>query len=270
MKLFLIFLVPFLFLPAFAQLETDMTQTDKGTLNVEISKTPTEPKPGDVVKLQINFINPSTNNIQEHIDYRLTVSKDGLNTFGPIPLTHTSTGSVTIPVSFEREGKYLAEIEVEGILFQPIPKEIATFDIFIGTAAAQPNNPTPDNGGGCLIATATFDSEMSTQVQQLREVRDNVVLKTNSGIAFMSAFNQLYYSFSPTVADYERENPYFKESMKIALTPMLTSLSILNLVDIDSESEMVGYGIGIILANAALYVGLPVFGILKIYQFRRK
>ena len=56
----------------------------------------------------------------------------------------------------------------------------------------------------------------------------------------MIGFNQFYYSFSPVVADYERENPVFKEAVKITLTPLLTSLTLLQYVDIDSESEMLG------------------------------
>ena len=36
-------------------------------------------------------------------------------------------------------------------------------------------------GGGCLIATAAFGSELAPQVQFLREIRDNNVLQTESG-----------------------------------------------------------------------------------------
>ena len=119
-------------------------------------------------------------------------------------------------------------------------------------------------GGGCLIATAAFGSEMAPQVQFLREIRDNTVLQTQSGSTFMTGFNQFYYSFSPTIADYERENPAFKETVKIAITPMLTSLAILNYVDIDSEEEMLGYGIGIILLNIGMYFVAPAAIIFKI------
>ena len=119
-------------------------------------------------------------------------------------------------------------------------------------------------GGGCLIATAAFGSEMAPQVQFLREIRDNKVLQTESGSTFMTGFNQFYYSFSPAVADYERENPAFKETVKLALTPMLTSLAILNYVDIDSEEEMLGYGIGIILLNIGMYFVAPAIIIIKI------
>jgi len=119
-------------------------------------------------------------------------------------------------------------------------------------------------GGGCLIATAAFGSEMAPQVQFLREIRDNTVLQTQSGSTFMTGFNQFYYSFSPAVADYERENPAFKETVKIAITPMLTSLAILNYVNIDSEEEMLGYGIGIILLNIGMYFIAPAIVIFKI------
>ena len=119
-------------------------------------------------------------------------------------------------------------------------------------------------GGGCLIATATFGSELAPQVQQLREIRDNTILSTESGTAFMNGFNQFYYSFSPVIADMERENALFKEFVKLSLTPMLFTLSILNYVDIDSESEMLSYGIGIILMNVGMYFAAPVIIIYKI------
>ena len=95
-------------------------------------------------------------------------------------------------------------------------------------------------GGGCLIATATYGSELAPQVQQLRELRDNSLLNTESGTNFMNSFDDVYYSFSPIIADYERENPVFREMVKIAITPMITSLSILNYVDMDSENFSVG------------------------------
>jgi len=114
-------------------------------------------------------------------------------------------------------------------------------------------------GGGCLIATAAFGSEFAPQVQMLREIRDNMVLNTASGTSFMTAFNLFYYSFSPIIADMERENEAFKETVKFAITPLLTSLSLLNHVDIDSEEEMLFYGIGIILLNIGMYFAAPAF-----------
>ena len=267
MKLLLILLIiPLLIIPAFAQTNLQTLPTDKGTLDVQLSYD--DIAPGQEAKLNIDFINPQTKKIQEHIDYIITVSKDGKAVFGPIPLTHTSLGSVKIPVEFVNEGVYTAEFEIEGILFQPIPSEKVSFDIPVGKSVV---TPTPvvdkeEKGGGCLIATATYGSELAPQVQQLRELRDNTILSTNSGTAFMSGFNQFYYSFSPTIADWERENPIFKEAVKITLTPMISSLSILNHVDMDSEAKVLGYGISLIILNVGMYFVAPAmlfYGIKK-------
>jgi len=134
-------------------------------------------------------------------------------------------------------------------------------------AKPEPESLPPVRIGGCLIATASYGSELATQVQQLRELRDNTVLQTESGSAFMTGFNQFYYSFSPMIADYERENPAFKEAVKLTLTPLLTSLTLLQYVDIDSESEMLGYGIGVILLNIGMYFIAPAVLITKIRSF---
>ena len=123
------------------------------------------------------------------------------------------------------------------------------------------------NKGGCLIATATYGSELAPQVQQLRELRDNSLLHTESGKSFMNTFNDFYYSFSPIIADWERENPAFKEMVKITLTPMISSLSILNYVDMDSEVSVLGYGISLIVLNMGMYFVAP--GIV-IHTIRKK
>jgi hypothetical protein len=79
----------------------------------------------------------------------------------------------------------------------------------------------------------------------------------------MNIFNNVYYSFSPYIADYERENPIFKEMVKLFITPMITSLSILNYVEMDSESKVLGYGISLIVLNTLMYVGVPVLAVMR-------
>ena len=128
----------------------------------------------------------------------------------------------------------------------------------------QTSTESSEEGGGCLIATAAFGSEMAPQVQFLRELRDNTVLQTTSGTSFMNGFNQFYYSFSPQIADYERENPVFKETVKVTLTPLLTSLTLLNYVEIDTEEEMLGYGISIIILNIGMYFVAPAVLIIAL------
>jgi len=119
-------------------------------------------------------------------------------------------------------------------------------------------------GGGCLIATAAFDSELSMQVQMLREVRDTKIMNTQFGAMFTSGFNQFYYSFSPAIADMERQSPLFKDIVKITIIPLLATLSLLNNIDIDSEIEILGAGIGIISLNVGFYFIIPAVVTIKL------
>jgi len=170
------------------------------------------------------------------LDGELTVLLNGKEIFAPVNKTDRSS---IISVVFDGKGDYTIGI--------------TTMDKY--------------NGGGCLIATAAFGSELAPQVQLLREIRDDIVLQTKSGSIFMTGFNQFYYSFSPAVADYERENAVFKETVKLTLTPLLASLTLLQHADIDSESEMLSYGIGIILLNIGMYFVAPAVLITKIRSF---
>ena len=127
--------------------------------------------------------------------------------------------------------------------------------------ATPPSSPQPQDSeqpeGGCLIATAAFGSELAPQIQTLRELRDGTVLPTRSGAAFMSGFNTVYYSFSPAVADLEREYPAFREAVRILITPMVSSLSILEAAERGSETDVIVYGSVVIALNIGLYVAAP-------------
>ncbi len=122
------------------------------------------------------------------------------------------------------------------------------------------------NGGGCLIATAAYGTELAPQVQFLREIRDNTVMSTASGAAFMTGFNQLYYSFSPTIADMERENPMFQEVVRAFITPMVSTLSIMTLAEDGSEVEVLGLGISVIALNLGMYIAAPALIAFKVSQ----
>ena len=124
------------------------------------------------------------------------------------------------------------------------------------------NLESEENGGGCLIATAAYGSELSPQVQLLREIRDNQLLNTEAGTSFMNTFNNVYYSFSPTIADMERESPLFKEVVKLGLTPMLSSLSIME--NAESESEVISLGLSVIALNLGMYLAVPAIVIIGI------
>ncbi|MBT8242810.1 MAG: hypothetical protein HKP34_03750 [Nitrosopumilus sp.] len=182
-----------------------------------------------------------------------------------------------------QEGK----IDTKSVNIKEIPQEIAQQqkELEESIVVQEPNQVIESNeieieneiteeqiddsqGGGCLIATAAYGSEMAPQVQLLREIRDNQLLNTNSGVSFMTGFNSLYYSFSPYIADMERQSPVFKEMVKIGITPLLSSLSVMQYAETDSE--VVTYGIGVILMNLGMYVGVPAMLLYQIKNKRKK
>ena len=166
-------------------------------------------------------------------------------------------------VTLDEDKKYFIKFKV------PESSEPGNYDVIVNAENDQGivvSTKTLENekGGGCLIATATYGSEMAVEVQQLRELRDNTLLNTKSGTAFMGTFNDIYYSFSPIIADYERENPYLKEAVKLAITPMISTLSLME--NTNSESEVLSIGISVIMLNLGMYLGVPavvVVGIRK-------
>jgi hypothetical protein len=153
-----------------------------------------------------------------------------------------------------------AEIPKQEVEEQPIEEEVQA-DTKDEPELTQDTN---QNGGGCLVATATFGTELASQVQMLRELRDTKVMNTEAGTMFLSGFNQFYYSFSPTIADWERQSLIFKEFVKITITPLLATLSLLNYLDINSEANVLGAGIGIISLNLGFYFGIPLAVALRL------
>ena len=116
-------------------------------------------------------------------------------------------------------------------------------------------------GGGCLIATAAYGSELAPQVQLLREIRDGTLLSTDSGTSFMAGFNQFYYSFSPAIADLERESVVFRDAVRVAIAPALYTLNIMALADQGSDGSVIAFGLLAIAAMAGIYVAGPVLAI---------
>mgnify|MGYP001269974174 FL=1 len=154
----------------------------------------------------------------------------------------------------------------EPAIVEEVVEEPAIVEEVVEEPATAPQESS-EEGGGCLIATAAYGSELAPQVQMLREIRDNQLMNTESGSAFMTTFNEAYYSFSPYIADLERESPIFKEIVKAGLTPMISTLSIME--SAETESEVLGLGLSVIALNLGMYIGLPAFGIVKAIQLRK-
>jgi hypothetical protein len=80
---------------------------------------------------------------------------------------------------------------------------------------------------GCFIATAAMGSELHPHVQILREYRDNVLLKSPHRKQFEKMLD-VYYSFSPEIAESMKQHKSFSHVMKyIVVYPVVLSLKIL-------------------------------------------
>ena len=258
--LIVLLLIPLFTIPAFAESQT--LTTDQGTLDVKLSYE--DINLNELSRLIIEFINPMTQNTQVHVDYKIIITESGETIFKTPSLVHTSEGIINgFKFEFPQDDTYNMKLQIEGILFTPITPEIVSFDIVVGEVSAQPINPY-EEGGGCLIATAAYGSEIAPQVQLLREIRDNQLLNTESGTSFMNTFNDVYYTFSPTIADMQRESPMFKEAVKLGLTPLLSSLSLME--NAESESEVLGLGLSVIALNLGMYIAAPALIGIKIHQ----
>ena len=134
-SVFAILLIGILFIPAaFAVEYVQVASTSGGSLGVGIYTEPDPPYSGELTTVKIHFLLPDTTKLYEHIDYWTAVSKDGNYIFGPSALKHTNPGTATISVEFPENGSYKIDVGVEGILFQVIPVETATFTMNIGQA----------------------------------------------------------------------------------------------------------------------------------------
>jgi peptide/nickel transport system substrate-binding protein len=142
-----------------------------------------------------------------------------------------------------------------------------------GLGANANNNYTNNTKSGCLIATAAFGSELAPQVQQLRTFRDGIALKTLAGSSFMSVFNTWYYSFSPSVADYERQQPWLQATVKTAIYPLLgildLSAGVYDLAGREGEAGIVGAGLAASSLIGLLYFA-PVSSALIVADRRKR
>jgi hypothetical protein len=183
---------------------------------------------------------------------------------GPItpPSGSTATSTLTVTASSSAStGSFTLSIDgTSGSLTHSV-----SVGITITTGAVTTTTTTPA-GQACIIATATYGSELAPEVQLLRGFRDNSILRTVAGSSFMTVFNAWYYSFSPTVADYLTQHPAERAIMKIALYPLIGILAVssaaFGMTSFVPELAVVVSGLVASSLIGAFYLGLP-FGLVR-------
>ncbi len=165
----------------------------------------------------MNVQDPKTGDLVRGSSFEFVLTQDGKE----IHRQHMSSdfGTYAHDYTFSKAGTVaLAARNING------QGESASIDLVV-LQGSSPTPQQPQQSSGCLIATAAFGSELTPQVQYLRNFRDHYILSTASGSAFMKTFNSIYYSFSPQVADYERRQPWLQATVKTALYPLFGILA---------------------------------------------
>ena len=118
----------------------------------------------------------------------------------------------------------------------------------------------------CLIATAAFGSELSAEVQFLREFRDMKVMSTQGGKLFISVFNRAYYSVSPTIAESVAQSSSVAFVVRASIYPLIVALRVAEYVFecLKSELEIAVISAGLLASSlVGLVYLLPVLLLLE-------
>ena len=214
---------------------------------------------GTPVTFVMNLQDPATGDLIRGSSFDLVLTQAG----SEIHRQHLSSDFGTYSYKYTFANAGMVTLSASDINSQG---ESAKIDLAVlpGSGEHAPN--PPQQPSGCLIATAAFGSELTPQVQYLRHFRDQFILSTVSGSAFMNSFNSVYYSFSPQVADYERQQPWLQTTMKAALYPLFGILTVA-----EQSYATVGGEAGAILAGATVSALIGVVYLMPVgYLIRNR
>ena len=229
----------------------DITSLPNQKYVLEMSWDPDLIQTGTPTTFVMNVQDPVTGELTRNAVFDFVLAQDDKEIYrshqsldfgtGALEYTFPKAGTVTLSAS---------NINGQG--------ENAKIDLVVlqgtGNSTATPPQQQPS---GCLIATAAFGSELTPQVQFLRNFRDHYILSTASGSAFMNTFNSIYYSFSPQVADYERGQPWLQSTVKAALYPLfgilLTAQGTYSAVEGEGGSILAGATAGSLIGAVYLW-----------------
>lgn len=186
---------------------------------------------------------------------------------------HTTIKSIALPTGGTLDLDFYAayEMNTQVLIAGEVWATINGSSAMIArTEIREANLPSNQGQSRCLIATASYGSELVPQVQFLREFRDQKILRTYAGSSFMVAFNAWYYSFSPSVASEIQPNPTLKGVMQVLLYPLLLilkmSAAVFDAFSFQPEFAVLLAGLTGSGMIGAFYLGVPTLPFSRRYR----
>jgi uncharacterized repeat protein (TIGR01451 family) len=109
-------------------------------------------------------------------------------------------------------------------------------DSATATTTAISSQPRAEGGGSknCFIATAAYGTPMDEEVRYLRAFRDQYLLGHRIGRSFV----EWYYRVSPPIADFIREHPWLRTTVRAVLAPFVVlARSLVNDDSLPAQSD---------------------------------
>jgi hypothetical protein len=159
------------------------------------------------------------------------------------------------------------------LVYGEVVASMGGFSAIIGKVELRETNlqftPSANGSPQCVIATATYGSEISPEVQFLREFRDQDIMNTVAGKEFMTVFHAWYYSFSPNIASVIADNPLMQSVFKVILYPLI---GILHLSAATYGIFNFNSGIAVVMAGfmASALIGVVYFSPIGLLVSIRK
>ncbi|MGD0425033.1 MAG: CFI-box-CTERM domain-containing protein [Candidatus Bathyarchaeia archaeon] len=190
----------------------------------------------------------------------------------PLTITASSTASTgTFALQVTGTSSMLTHNLVSAILLQVLQSASTTSNTSTMTSSASSTSTStsittsiPALPTVCPVSTATSGSALAPLAQALRTFRDQSIMKTRTGIAFMTLFNTWYYSFSPRLASHIGSHQNQRTIFRYSLYPLIGALyasyySYILVSPFSAEIAAVTSGLVAAALIGVAYLALPLY-----------
>ncbi|HUK29418.1 MAG TPA: CFI-box-CTERM domain-containing protein, partial [Candidatus Acidoferrales bacterium] len=174
----------------------------------------------------VNVLSPLTPSGESQATSQLTVTANSTATPGSFIIRITgSNGSMgqteSTDIGVNISQATYTTTQTEATTSTPTPTTSSTT---ISVPSTSMTLSLPTQPASCVVSSSTAGSDLAPLVQKLRLFRDQLVLKSKAGTAFLLLFNTWYYSFSPQLSTFISTHSTDRSTLRGGLYPLVTAL----------------------------------------------